>query len=200
MPIIETSVGCAVNRESFRVQQVAGMFDVAVAEKAERTFCAEVPGPDEKWTIGAIVGPSGSGKSTLAREAFGNQLQTAQVWPRDQAMLDGFPKELSVREISAMLTAVGFSTPPAWIRPYAVLSNGEKFRCNLARALLAGQDLVAYDEFTSVVDRTVAKIGSLAVAKAVRRGAGPAKRFVAVTCHYDVLPWLEPDWVLDMAT
>jgi len=24
--------------------------------------------------------------------------------------------------------------------------------------------------------------------------------FVAVTCHYDILDWLEPDWVLDMVT
>jgi GNAT superfamily N-acetyltransferase len=25
-------------------------------------------------------------------------------------------------------------------------------------------------------------------------------RFIAVTCHYDILDWLEPDWVLDTAT
>jgi GNAT superfamily N-acetyltransferase len=25
-------------------------------------------------------------------------------------------------------------------------------------------------------------------------------RFVAVTCHDDVIPWLAPDWILDMAT
>jgi GNAT superfamily N-acetyltransferase len=50
-----------------------------------------------------------------------------------------------------------------------------------------------------VVDRTVAKACSAAVAKGIRRGRFPC-RFVAVTCHYDVLQWLEPDWVLDMAT
>jgi GNAT superfamily N-acetyltransferase len=57
---------------------------------------------------------------------------------------------------------------------------------------------VVFDEFTSVVDRTVAKIGSAAVSKAVRRM--PGQRFVAVSCHYDICEWLEPDWVLDMAT
>ncbi len=95
-----------------------------------------------------------------------------------------------------MLTAVGFSSPPAWVKPYCVLSQGERFRCDLARALLSRRRVV-FDEFTSVVDRTVARIGSAAVAKAVRRT--PGRQFVAVTCHYDVAEWLEPDWVLDMA-
>ncbi len=54
---------------------------------------------------------------------------------------------------------------------------------------------MVFDEFTSVVDRTAARIGSAAVAKAIRR---MGRRFVAVSCHYDIAAWLEPDWVLDM--
>jgi GNAT superfamily N-acetyltransferase len=56
--------------------------------------------------------------------------------------------------------------------------------------------LAVIDEFTSVVDRTVARIGSAAIAKTVRRGG---RRLVAVTCHYDVLDWLQPDWVYEPA-
>jgi GNAT superfamily N-acetyltransferase len=48
------------------------------------------------------------------------------------------------------------------------------------------------DEYTSVVDRTVAKIGSAALAKVIRQRG---QRFIAVTCHEDVEPWLQPDWV-----
>jgi GNAT superfamily N-acetyltransferase len=59
--------------------------------------------------------------------------------------------------------------------------------------------LVVFDEFTSVVDRNVACIGSAAVAKGLRNGQIRC-RFVAVTCHYDVLQWLTPDWTIDMAT
>jgi GNAT superfamily N-acetyltransferase len=44
----------------------------------------------------------------------------------------------------------------------------------------------------------VAKVCSAAIAKGIRRGH-ICCRFVAVTCHYDVAEWLEPDWVLDMA-
>ncbi|HKD35525.1 MAG TPA: GNAT family N-acetyltransferase, partial [Pirellulales bacterium] len=58
--------------------------------------------------------------------------------------------------------------------------------------------VIAFDEFTSVVDRTVAKVCSAAIAKAIR-GGRIGCRFVAATCHYDVTEWLAPDWVIDMA-
>src|SRR5690606_16358303 len=91
----------------------------------------------------------------------------------------------------------GFSSPPAWLRPFHVLSNGEQFRVTMARALAESVGLVVVDEFTSVVDRTVAQIGSAAIAKAVRRRGG---RFIAVACHYDIADWLEPDWIYEPHT
>jgi GNAT superfamily N-acetyltransferase len=75
-------------------------------------------------------------------------------------------------------------------------SNGEQFRVTLARALAEDRDLFVIDEFTSVVDRTVAQIGSYAVAKAVRRSG---KKMVALSCHYDVIDWLQPDWIYEPA-
>ncbi len=228
MPTIKTTVTCPVH-DSFRVQQVAGMFDVPLAEKATERFEVDVPGADEEWQIGLIVGPSGSGKSTIARRAFGEGLYTNTVWPNDRAVVDCFG-DLSVRHVVELFTAVGFGSPPSWIKPYHVLSNGERFRCDLARALAmgfhkaatAGREMCAtsdgnaasnelatirdqrsrlcvFDEFTSVVDRNVAKVCSAAIAKGIRRGSLPC-RFVAVTCHYDVAAWLEPDWIVDMAT
>ena len=206
MPRFDAVVECEVF-DSFRVRQVAGLFDVGLSPTSRQAFSAEVPGVDEEWSIGLIVGPSGSGKSTLARRAFGDAIYAAGDWPLDRAVIDGFG-DLPIKSITHALTAVGFSSPPAWIKPYAVLSNGEKFRCDLARALLATSEAsqgaasvspVVFDEFTSVVDRTVARIGSAAVAKAIRSGR-IERRFVAVTCHYDVAEWLEPDWVVDMAS
>lgn len=232
MAMIETTVECVVH-DSFRVRQVAGLFDVPLEEKAKASFAVEVPGVDEDWQIGLIVGPSGSGKSTIARAAFGEALVTHFNWPRDKAVIDCFPAEPGIKAITGLLTAVGFSSPPSWVKPYEVLSGGEKFRCDLARGLASvrraggvnprsGPDnatragcerqppdysggspeevrLIAFDEFTSVVDRTVARIGSAAVAKAIRGGLAPC-RFVAVSCHYDIAEWLSPDWVVDMAT
>jgi GNAT superfamily N-acetyltransferase len=114
---------------------------------------------------------------------------------------------LTIQQITGILTAVGFSSPPSWVKPYCVLSGGERFRCDLARGLAVGvaqkaidcPPIVAFDEFTSVVDRNVACLGSAAIAKGIRSGQIRC-RFVAVTCHYDILEWLAPDWIIDMAT
>jgi GNAT superfamily N-acetyltransferase len=223
MPQIDVTVTCPVF-DSFRVQQVGGMFDVPISERASERFRLDLPQLGEQWRIGLIVGPSGSGKSTVARKIFGDSLYQCRSWPQDRAVVDCMG-ELPIKEIVRLFTAVGFGSPPSWIKPYHVLSGGEKFRCDLARALAtakaeggkpkAGEGktdspvgsplsafhfpVVAFDEFTSVVDRNVARIASAAIAKAIRRGT-VACRFVAVTCHYDVTEWLEPDWVIDMAT
>jgi energy-coupling factor transporter ATP-binding protein EcfA2 len=195
--LIDASVHCPIY-DSFRVRQVAGMFDLNLGEKASERFSVEIPDIGEDWTIGLIVGPSGSGKTTIAAQAFGNRLCQPTTWPEDRAVVDCLG-EAPIKQIVYTLTAVGFSSPPAWVKPYAALSNGEKFRCDLARALLMDDDLVVFDEFTSVVDRTVARIGSSAVARAIRSG-NIKRRFVAISCHYDIAPWLEPDWVLDMGS
>jgi ABC-type ATPase with predicted acetyltransferase domain len=65
-------------------------------------------------------------------------------------------------------------------------------RVDIARALCLNQDQIVFDEFTSVVDREIAKVSAFAISKAVRRSS---KKFIAVTCHYDVVEWLDPDWV-----
>lgn len=170
------------------------MFDVPPTSSARLAWDVEVPAVDDAWNVGLIVGPSGSGKSTVMRHIYGDAPRLA--WGA-ASVVDDFAKGLSVQQVTDACSAVGFNTIPAWLRPFAVLSNGEQFRVDLARRLLELPDPVVVDEFTSVVDRQVAQIGSHAVQKYVRRAG---RKFVAVTCHYDVIDWLQPDWVLDMAT
>ena len=195
MPVVDLLVTVPIIKTA-RTIQLAGLFDIPPQDRSERTWSVDLPIEADDWKIGLIIGPSGSGKTTLARKAFGNELVTDYIWPDDKSVVDGFAPGLGIQDITAALSSVGFSTPPAWLRPYRCLSNGEQFRATLARALLDTNPLIAIDEFTSVVDRTVAKIGSAAVAKAIRAKSG--KRFVAVTCHSDVEDWLCPDWVVEM--
>jgi energy-coupling factor transporter ATP-binding protein EcfA2 len=180
--------------------QLEGMFDVPPSQRSEREWLVDLPIEDRPWQIGLIVGASGSGKTTLAREAFKSvpfvSANVGYEWPSDKSIVDAFPPELSIKDVTASLSSVGFSSPPSWLRPFNCLSTGEQFRATVARALCDQSPLVVIDEFTSVVDRTVAQIGSAAVAKAVRRT--PQKQLVAVTCHYDVVEWLCPDWVVEM--
>lgn len=178
-----------------RVQQVEALFDLPPAQKTQVEWEVDEPLEDKPWHIGLIVGPSGSGKSTVAQALFKEALN-AQArlpsWPREQALVDGFPAKMPIKEVTALLSSVGFSSPPAWLRPWHVLSTGEQFRANLARLLAFAPNLAVVDEFTSVVDRTVAQIGSAALARTVRQRG---QRFIAVTCHEDVEAWLQPDWV-----
>lgn len=180
--------------ESFRVKSIMGKYDLQTST-IEEHFKGSIDLPQE-WNIGLIVGRSGSGKTTIAKELFGDYIVAQYSYTHD-SILDDMPQNVSVSEISQALTSVGFSSPTSWLKPYSVLSNGEKMRCDLARAILEKKELFAFDEFTSVVDRNVAKIGSLAMQKAIRNGGG---KFIAISCHEDIQEWLMPDWVFNTDT
>ncbi len=180
--------------DSPRVAQIRGLFDLPEAKTSRLSWDVSLPLAERPWHVGLITGPSGCGKSTIARHLWPSETEhaTSFVWPADRSILDAFPEKMSIKDITVLLSAVGFSSPPAWLRPFRVLSTGQQFRVTLARLLAELPQLAVMDEYTSVVDRTVARIGSAALARTVRQRQ---QRFVAVTCHEDVIDWLQPDWV-----
>jgi ABC-type polar amino acid transport system ATPase subunit len=180
--------------KTFRVASVIGKFDLA-SEHITETFTGDID-LSEDWQIGLIVGKSGTGKTTIAKELFPYAYITNFQYS-EKSILDDMPKNKSVEEITSAFNAVGFSSPPSWLKPYTALSNGQKMRVDLANAILSDNNLFVFDEFTSVVDRNVAQIGSFAMQKAIRK---TNKKFIAVTCHFDVEDWLLPDWVFDTDT
>lgn len=181
---------------TFRTEKVAGMFDVSPEKKLKKEWDINLPIEDFEWEIGLIIGASGSGKTSIAKAVFGESAYFSGHEWKSKSILDDFSNSLSVSDITNALSHVGFSSPPAWLLPYAALSNGQKFRTDLARALLERNDVIVFDEFTSLVDRTVAKVASYAVSKLIRKNK---KKFVGVSCHYDIAEWLEPDWVYDVS-
>lgn len=165
-------------------------FDVK-AEHSTEEFHGEIKFPDN-WQIGIIVGGSGTGKSTIGRELFGDLINDDFEY-KAKSVIDDMPGK-DIQEIQKMFYAVGFGSVPSWLKPYYVLSNGEKMRVDLARKMLSS-DFVVFDEFTSVVDRQVAKVMSIAISKAIKRY--PNKKFVAIGCHFDVIEFLQPDWTFN---
>lgn len=179
-----------------RVRQMAGLFDVPLEKIQKIVWDHDLPIEDKPWNIGLVVGPSGAGKSVMANHLWPGQVVMDYDWPAQQSILDGFPREVGIKEVTGYLTSVGLGSPPAWMRPYRTLSMGEKFRATIARALAQEDNLVVIDEFTSVVDRQVAQVASHTVQKAIRRAG---RQLVAVSCHYDIEDWLQPDWAYDVA-
>ena len=175
---------------SFRVSSIVSNFDLDVDHLQER-FAGEINPPDG-WQIGLIVGGSGTGKTTIAKECFPDAYFGGWQWT-DAPVIDQMP-DASVSEIEKAFTSVGFASPPSWLKPYGVLSNGEKMRVDLARCILSEKELIVFDEFTSVVNRECAKTTALAISKAIRRSK---KQFIAVSCHDDIIDWLAPDWIYD---
>lgn len=177
---------------TFRVSNVVSNFDLDIAHIHEH-FKGNIDIEGKEWNIGLIVGGSGTGKSTIAKELFPDAYIKGYEYTA-AAVIDDMPQQKSIKEIEKVFTSVGFASPPSWLKPYSVLSNGEKMRCDLARSILSDKEFFVFDEFTSVVNREVAKTASYALSKAVRK---LGKRFVAVSCHRDIIEWLEPDWIYD---
>lgn len=173
--------------KSFKSTAIKDRYDIS-EKKITETFTGEINIPEE-WNIGIIVGASGSGKTSIAREIF---KITDIIMDESLPVIDQFKSELKI--VENILRNVGFSSVPSWLKPYGVLSNGEKMRVDLAMAIDSDNDVIVFDEFTSVVDRHIAQIGSFAIQKAIRK---QNKKFVAVSCHYDIIDWLQPDWIFD---
>jgi GNAT superfamily N-acetyltransferase len=182
---------------SARVRQAASLFDMPLEEKSHRVWSHDLPLDEREWNVGLVMGPSGAGKSMMANHLWPEHVITGYEWSPLRSLLDDFPSGMGIKDITGLLSSVGFGSPPAWVRPYGTLSSGEAFRATIARALAeADGDLVVIDEYSSVVDRQVAKVASHTVQKAVR---AQGSQFIAVSCHYDIEEWLQPDWTYDVA-
>lgn len=162
-------------------REVMRVFDM---EEGNRDSLLYEPPIIENGGLGCIVGTSGSGKTTML-ETFGEP-QTNE-WDEALCIADHLDDPFSV------FPAVGLNSIPAWLRPFSALSAGEQYRAELALGLESGCAVI--DEFTSVVDRNVARGCALGLGKFVREHN---LNLVVATCHRDVLPWLQPDWIIDL--
>jgi len=181
--------------KSFRVELLKSMYDINTNCIREK-FSGEIPIENEEWNIGVICGASGTGKSTIAKTLFAD-FYIERFNYSASSVIEDMPAHADVRTIARVFNSVGFSSPPSWLKPYEILSTGEKMRVDLARAILEDREIIVFDEFTSTIHREVAKIGSIALQKAIRKFD---RKFIAVTCHYDILDYLEPDWIFDTNT
>ncbi len=177
-------------KNTFHDKIIADSFTLKPEHLVNR-FIGEIPIENTKWNIGLIVGSSGTGKTTIMDQLW--PTQKVVEYKKDKSIIGNFPDNANVKEITDCLSKMGLNSPPLWLQEYHTLSNGEKMRANLALNLFQ-QDFFVFDEFTSVVDRTVARITSHVVQKYIRNNN---KQFIAIACHDDIIDWLQPDWIFD---
>ena len=168
--------------------RVAQAFDL----EFDGTITTDIPEfscPDE-YNIGMIVGASGSGKSQILKQYFNINLEEVVAeWFSDKAIVSHFD---TPDEAIEKLFACGLASVPTLCKPFHILSNGEKYRANVARQL---KDNMILDEFTSEVNRETAKSLSVALSKYIRQKN--IRNVVLSSCHKDIIEWIEPDWVFD---
>lgn len=182
---------------TYRAARVKSLFNAESGCNFDITADLEIE--NMPWTIGVVVGPSGSGKTSIGKKIFRENkiINLDDGRPSDRPIIDAIAPDGGFDDVTGALASVGLGSVPSWLRPFYVLSNGEKFRAGLARLICERPAESVIDEFTSVIDRQIAKIGAQAFQKSWRRGNDGKYKTVLLTPHYDILEWVEPDWVFD---
>ena len=146
-----------------------------------------------EWNILLICGKSGSGKSTLLKE-IGTPPKLE--YDNTKAVVSQFPN-LDEEEVCDLLCGVGLSSVPTWLRKPQELSNGERARLDLCMSLYRAREagIALIDEFSSVVNRDVAKSMSYALQRYVRQ---KKLKVVICSCHFDIIEWLTPDYIFNL--
>lgn len=177
------------------------LYDNYDIQNKEKTI-TEVPIPSKEdidamnkdnWNILLICGKSGSGKSTILREIYGDVKPIEYDYSK--CVISQFPR-YSEEEACDLLQSIGLSSVPTWLRKPQELSNGERARLDIAKAIYdANGDTIVLDEFTSVVNRHAAQSMSYALQRYVRQ---KNLKVIIASCHFDIVEWLQADYMFNL--
>lgn len=147
--------------------------------------------------IAYITGPSGSGKSVLVREFFNNLISENKLniddipLPDDKTCVDCI--DAGFLETLRNLSRAGLTDVFCVLNSPANLSEGQKYRYRLAKAIAGDKQFIFADEFCSNLDRVTAAIISYNLC---RFSAKTGKIFVLASSHDDLLSDLLPDCIV----
>ena len=167
-------------------------FDIQNKETSNVIIEANLEHLPKDWNIGVVYGGSGTGKTTILKNFFKKEMNTYN-FDYNKSLISNFDW-LEPKDATFLLSSMGLSSVPTWLRPFHTLSNGEQYRASLAYMVgkAAENEVILIDEYTSVVDRDVAKAMSNALQKYIRR---TNKKIVLASCHFDIMEWLQPNWI-----
>lgn len=186
-------------KRSARVLEIAEAFGIGLDDKEFVVFDnldLEVRQGDVVY----ITGQSGAGKSVLLRE-----LQRRE---REQGKLVANLDDMALDNTRALIDQIGSSTDEAirlmgaagindaylYIRSPDELSDGQRYRFRMAKAIETGAQVWAADEFLAVLDRTSAKVIAFSLQKVARKVGAT---LLVATTHTDMVHDLSPDLVIN---
>ena len=180
-----------INNDKY-TEYIYEAFDIQNKEESNVIVEANLEHLPNKWNIGVVYGGSGTGKTTILKNYFKKEMDKS-YFDNSKSLISNFDW-LSPKDATFLLSAMGLSSVPTWLRPFNTLSNDEQYRANLAYIVgsASENEVILIDEYTSVVDRDVAKAMSNALQKYIRR---TNKKIVLASCHFDIMEWLQPDWI-----
>jgi len=180
-----------INNDKY-TEYIYEAFDIQNKSESNVIVEANLENLPKDWNIGVVYGGSGTGKTTILKNYFKKEMDKS-YFDNSKSLISNFDW-LEPKDATFLLSAMGLSSVPTWLRPFNTLSNGEQYRANLAYIVGSAKEneVILIDEYTSVVDRDVAKAMSNALQKYIRR---TNKKIVLASCHFDIMEWLQPDWI-----
>jgi ABC-type ATPase with predicted acetyltransferase domain len=177
---------------SDRILKIADAFGVGIDETHKQIIVENLTIPD--FEVLYLTGMSGSGKSSLLNE-FKKEYEFKEPdidTETDSPIVDMIGKDLN--EALYLLNLVGLGEAFLYVKPYKILSDGQKYRYHIAKLIESNQNVWCIDEFCSFLDRTTAKIVSYNIQKIARR---LHKKLIVATAHNDLQEHLQADYVFD---
>jgi len=180
-----------------RVLDISGAFGLGVDDAKRFAIFDDLGLRIAPSDVVYITGDSGSGKSTLLRylaEVLAKKPEYSPVLrgeeitiDRDKTLIDSLGS--TTDEAINILTHVGLNDAFIFLRKFDELSDGQKYRYRLARAIDANAKTLVFDEFCSVLDRTTARVVSYLMQKLARRRG---ITLVLATSHDDLMSDVHP--------
>lgn len=183
---------------SDRVLEVAEAFGIGLDDKDFVVF-DNLELTVRQGDVVYITGQSGSGKSVLLRELAALMAERGKsvanldmVSFEELALIDQIGKNTD--DAIRILSIAGINDAYLFIRRPSELSDGQRYRFKLAKAIETKAEVWVADEFLAVLDRTAAKVIAYSIQKAARRVGAT---IVVATTHTDMVHDLGPDLYID---
>lgn len=191
--VIDKRFTTRVERDD-RVLEIAEAFGIGLDDKEFVVF-DNLEMTVNDGDVVYITGQSGGGKSVLLRELSAQMAARGKtvvnldhVELLDKPLISQIGKDTN--DAIRLLGVAGINDAYLYVRKPGELSDGQRYRFRLAKAIEAGAQVWVADEFLAVLDRTSAKVIAYSLQKAARRAGATV---IVATTHTDMVEDLFPD-------